>query len=68
MSLLRESETTSDSFTVAWFRSCCFLAQAVADKVNMVFNVNRNHKAYQGQGERGEGGDWAAMRAILMFH
>ena len=24
-------------------------------KVNMVLNVHRNHKAYQGRGERGEG-------------
>ena len=31
-------------------------ATVYSGKINMVLNVHRNHKAYQGQGESGEGG------------
>ena len=31
-------------------------ATVYSGKISMVLNVHRNHKAYQGQGERGEGG------------
>ena len=31
-------------------------ATVYSGKISMVLNVHRNHKAYQGQGERREGG------------